>query len=260
MSLALWRTIYRGAPASLDAACRPAVEAGARTIAAIVAKGEPVYGINTGFGKLASVQIDDRRSRTLQRNHRALARGGRRRAAARSRRAPGHGAEAREPRAGRLGHTLVDASSALAACLEAGLVPVVPGQGSVGASGDLAPLAHMAAALMGLGAFFVGGARVPADVALRDAGLTPLVLGPKEGLALLNGTQISTALALAGLFEAERVFHAALVTGALATDAAKGSDGPFDARIQVLRRHRGQIAVATPCARSWPAAPSAPRT
>ena len=97
---------------------------------------------------------------------------------------------------------------------------------------------------MGVGEFFVDGARVPAEAALAKAGLTPLVLGPKEGLALLNGTQVSTALALAGLFEAERVFQAALVTGALATDAAKGSDGPFDARIQELRRHRGQIEVA----------------
>ncbi len=244
VSLALWRKIYRGAPASLDAACRPAVEAGARTIAAIVAKGEPVYGINTGFGKLASVKIESGDLAVLQRNL-----------------VLSHAAGVGEPLpvpVVRLAMALKLASLAqgasgirwstaahLAACLEAGLVPVVPGQGSVGASGDLAPLAHLAAALMGLGAFFVGGARVPADVALRDAGLTPLVLGPKEGLALLNGTQISTALALAGLFEAERVFHAALVTGALATDAAKGSDGPFDARIQVLRRHRGQIAVAT---------------
>ena len=132
----------------------------------------------------------------------------------------------------------------MTACLKANLIPVIPGQGSVGASGDLAPLSHMTAALMGVGEFFVDGARVPAESALAKAGLTPLVLGPKEGLALLNGTQVSTALALAGLFEAERVFQAALVTGALATDAAKGSDGPFDERIQKLRRHRGQIEVA----------------
>jgi histidine ammonia-lyase len=102
----------------------------------------------------------------------------------------------------------------------------------------------MTAAMMGIGAFFLDGMPVPADEALERMGLAPLALGPKEGLALLNGTQVSTALALAGLFEAERVFSAALITGALATDAAKGSDGPFDERIQNLRRHRGQIEVA----------------
>ena len=102
----------------------------------------------------------------------------------------------------------------------------------------------MTAALMGVGAFTVEGRVVEAGAALADAGLAPAVLGPKEGLALLNGTQVSTALALAGLFEAERVFRAALVTGALATDAARGSDGPFDPRIHALRRHRGQGEVA----------------
>ena len=97
---------------------------------------------------------------------------------------------------------------------------------------------------MGVGAFLIDGETVPAEAALRRAGLAPLVLAPKEGLALLNGTQVSTALALAGLFEAEKLFRAALVTGALSTDAAKGSDGPFDARIQKLRGHRGQGEVA----------------
>ncbi|MBS1166107.1 MAG: hutH [Proteobacteria bacterium] len=132
----------------------------------------------------------------------------------------------------------------LAACLERGLIPVIPGQGSVGASGDLAPLAHMTAALMGVGQMIVDGRPVDAAAALEANGLAPLVLGPKEGLALLNGTQVSTALALAGLFETERVFQAALVTGALSVDAAKGSDGPFDPRIHTLRRHKGQIDVA----------------
>jgi histidine ammonia-lyase len=132
----------------------------------------------------------------------------------------------------------------LARCLERGLVPVVPGQGSVGASGDLAPLAHMTAALLGVGEILLDVERLPAAAALARAGLAPLALAPKEGLAFLNGTQVSTALALAGLFEAERVFQSALVTGALATDAARGSDGPFDLRIHALRRHRGQIEVA----------------
>ena len=132
----------------------------------------------------------------------------------------------------------------LLVCLQRGLVPVVPAQGSCGASGDLAPLAHLAAALIGVGECTLGTELMPAAEALARIGLAPLALGPKEGLALLNGTQVSTALALAGLFEAERVFQGALVTGALSTDAAKGSDGPFDARIQAVRRHRGQSEVA----------------
>ncbi|WP_343058401.1 histidine ammonia-lyase [Microvirga mediterraneensis] len=243
VALADWQRVYFGAQVTLDQDCRSAIEAGARTIDAIVAKGEPVYGINTGFGKLASVRIGAGDLATLQRNI-----------------VLSHAAGVGDPlpvAVVRLVMALKLASLAqgasgvrwstiehLTACLKADLVPVIPGQGSVGASGDLAPLAHMTAALMGVGEFFVDGHRVPAEAALAQAGLAPLSLGPKEGLALLNGTQVSTALALAGLFEAERVFQAALVTGALATDAAKGSDGPFDERIQKLRRHRGQIEVA----------------
>ncbi|WP_230530631.1 histidine ammonia-lyase [Microvirga roseola] len=241
--LADWRRVYFGAYVALDQGCRPAIEAGAKTIEAIVAKGDPVYGINTGFGKLASVRIGASDLATLQRNI-----------------VLSHAAGVGEPlpvpvvklvMALKLASLAQGASGIrwstvehLASCLKVGLVPVIPGQGSVGASGDLAPLAHMTAALMGVGEFFVGGERMLAEDALAQAGLSPLVLGPKEGLALLNGTQVSTALALAGLFEAERVLRAALVTGALATDAAKGSDGPFDPRIQQLRRHRGQIEVA----------------
>ncbi len=243
VALADWRRVYFGADIALDQDCRRAIEASAKTIDEIVAKGDPVYGINTGFGKLASVRIGAADLATLQRNI-----------------VLSHAAGVGEPlpvSVVRLVMALKLASLAqgasgvrwstiehLTACLKAGLIPVIPGQGSVGASGDLAPLAHMTAALMGVGEFFVDSVRVKAEAALARAGLTPLVLGPKEGLALLNGTQVSTALALAGLFEAERVFQAALVTGALATDAAKGSDGPFDERIQKLRRHRGQIEVA----------------
>jgi histidine ammonia-lyase len=132
----------------------------------------------------------------------------------------------------------------LTAMLSRGLLPVVPSQGSVGASGDLAPLAHMAAAMIGIGEITCAGARMPADAALAQSGMAPIVLGAKEGLALLNGTQFSTAYALAGLFEAETLLQAGLVTGALATDAARGSDVPFDPRIHALRLHRGQIDVA----------------
>ncbi len=243
MGLADWRAIYFGAPAALDPACRPAVEAGAATIDAILARNEPVYGINTGFGRLASVRIDARDLAQLQTNL-VLSH------------ASGVGEPLPVPIV-RLMMALKIASlgqgasgvrfstlARLQQCLERGLVPIVPAQGSVGASGDLAPLAHLSAALIGHGEIMVEGARVPAAEALASAGLKPLELAPKEGLALLNGTQASTALALAGLFETERVFQAALVTGALATDAAKGSDGPFDPRIHRLRRHQGQSEVA----------------
>ncbi|MET0445469.1 MAG: histidine ammonia-lyase, partial [Pseudorhodoplanes sp.] len=132
----------------------------------------------------------------------------------------------------------------LVEALNAGVHPVIPARGSVGASGDLAPLAHLTAAMIGEGDAFYGGERMPAVYALGRAGLEPVVLGPKEGLALLNGTQFSTAHALHAVFAIERVFQSALVTGALSTDAARGSDTPFDPRIQTLRGHRGQIDVA----------------
>ena len=124
------------------------------------------------------------------------------------------------------------------------VTPVIPSQGSVGASGDLAPLAHMTAAMLGIGEVQLDGEIMPAEAALARAGLAPIVLRPKEGLALLNGTQFSTAEALASLLAIECVFRAALVTGALSTDAAKGSDTPFDARIHELRGHRGEMDVA----------------
>jgi histidine ammonia-lyase len=133
---------------------------------------------------------------------------------------------------------------ALIALLDNQISPIIPAKGSVGASGDLAPLAHLSATLIGVGDASLNGVRMPAAEALRKAGLAPLSLGPKEGLALLNGTQASTALALAGLFAAEHIFGSALVAGALSVDAMKGSDAPFDARIHLLRGQRGQMAVA----------------
>jgi histidine ammonia-lyase len=136
----------------------------------------------------------------------------------------------------------------LGSLLEKGLTPVIPAQGSVGASGDLAPLAHMAAAMIGTGEVWVGEVRMPAAQALAQAGLAPLVLGPKEGLALLNGTQFSCAYALAGLFEAERLFGSALLTGALSTEAAKGSDAPFDPRIHALRGTPARLKPPRRCA------------
>ncbi len=125
-----------------------------------------------------------------------------------------------------------------------GVTPVVPAQGSVGASGDLAPLAHVAAAMLGVGEVDTRAGRMPATAGLATIGLAPLALAPKEGLAMLNGTQFCTAVALAALFEAELLYQSALVTGAMTTDAARGTDTPFDPRIHKLRRHRGQIESA----------------
>ena len=243
VTLAQWRDIYRGAIPRLDQAAAPQIAASAAAVERIIQKGEPVYGINTGFGKLASVRIGDADLAKLQRNI-VLSH------------AAGTGAPSPVPIV-RLMMALKLASLAqgasgvrpetvalLEAMLEHDLTPLVPSQGSVGASGDLAPLSHMAATMIGVGEMIVGGHRMPAAEALRAAGLNPLQLGPKEGLALLNGTQFSTANALAGLFETERLFQSALITGALSTEAAKGSDTPFDPRIHALRRHRGQIETA----------------
>jgi histidine ammonia-lyase len=242
-TLADWRAIYRGAVPSLDPACKAGIAASAATVARIVAKGEPVYGINTGFGKLASVRIPAADLETLQRNI-----------------VLSHAAGVGEPMPvaiARLMMALKLASLAqgasgvrpetvelLEAMLARDVIPVVPAQGSVGASGDLAPLAHMTAAMIGVGDCFTPHGIFPAQVAFVSHGLEAVTLGAKEGLALLNGTQFSTAYALAALFEAEVLFQAALVTGALSTDAARGSDAPFDSRIHALRRHEGQIETA----------------
>ncbi|MFT5328979.1 MAG: histidine ammonia-lyase [Parasphingorhabdus sp.] len=241
--LADWRAIYRGAPAKLDASATQPIAESAAAVARILAKNIPVYGINTGFGKLASVRIGDEDLATLQRNI-----------------VLSHSAGTGDPspinivrlmmalKLASLGQGASGVRPETVALLEAmlvkGMTPVIPCQGSVGASGDLAPLAHMATTMIGGGEIFVNDTRMPATEALASAGLQPLVLGPKEGLALLNGTQFSTANALAGLFETEILFQSALVTGALSTEAAKGSDTPFDPRIHALRRHRGQIESA----------------
>jgi histidine ammonia-lyase len=242
-TLADWRSIYRGAPITLHPACRDAVAKGVAAVEAIVARGLPVYGINTGFGKLASIRIEAEDLETLQRNI-----------------VLSHAAGVGEPmpaavvrlmlalKIGGLGQGASgirpETLAMLETMLERDLLPVIPAQGSVGASGDLAPLAHMAAAMIGAGEVTLAGERMSAAEGLKRAGLEPLTLGPKEGLALLNGTQFSTAYALAGLFDAERLLQAALITGALSTEAAKGSDTPFDPRIHALRRQAGQIEVA----------------
>jgi histidine ammonia-lyase len=243
VDLETWRRVYDGAVARVDPASGPVVEASAAAVEAIVARGEPIYGINTGFGRLASVRIEAGDLARLQSNivlSHAAGVG-----------APAPQAVVRLMLALKLSSLARGASgirpatiAMLEAMLARELLPVVPSQGSVGASGDLAPLAHMAAAMIGVGEIDTPGGRLPALEALQRHGLSPLQLGPKEGLALLNGTQFSTACALAALFALGNLFRAALITGALATDAAKGSDAPFDPRIHALRGHPGQIASA----------------
>lgn len=243
ITLAEWRQIYAGATPQLVEGTMDKVQAGADAIQRIVDRGEPVYGVNTGFGKLASVRIQADDLATLQRNI-----------------VISHAAGTGEPVPPHIVRFMmllklanvsqgysgvhVDTVELLQAMIAAGITPVIPGQGSVGASGDLAPLSHLAAALIGVGQCDTPEGRVDALTALANAGLSPVELGPKEGLALLNGTQFSTAYAMAALFETERLHASALVTGALSTEAAKGSDTPFDARIHAVRKHSGQIEVA----------------
>jgi histidine ammonia-lyase len=230
-------------PVELAAGTRERLAAGAAAVARIVAEGKAVYGINTGFGKLAQTHIPADQLELLQRNL-VLSH------------SVGVGAFLSDEVV-RLTMLLKVASlargysgvrpelvDAILALLNARIYPCIPSKGSVGASGDLAPLAHMSATLMGWGKVRHAGIVMPAADGLRIAGLAPLTLAPKEGLALLNGTQVSTALALHGLFATENLFAAAVVAGALSVDAAMGSDGPFDARIHELRGHLGQIAVA----------------
>ena len=243
MKLSDWRAVYEGAAVRIDPGAKADVDAASATVDALIASGRAVYGLNTGFGKLAQTRIADDELAVLQ-----------------ERLVLSHAAGIGEPLAGNVVRLLMalkmaslgrgasgvrwSTIEALQAMLDKGVLPVIPSQGSVGASGDLAPLAHMSAALIGAGEATYRGERLPAAVALAKAGLEPVQLGPKEGLALLNGTQTSTALALAGLFGVETGFKAALVSGGLSVDAAKGSVAPFDPRIHALRGQPGQIDVA----------------
>lgn len=244
LTLADWRAVAAGAPVKLDPSCKPAVDAARATIAAIVAEDRTVYGVNTGFGRLARTSIPRDKLLDLQNN---LVKS----------HAVGTGAPLDDGTV-RLVLALKAVSlargcsgvawetiEALVRLIETETYPLIPAKGSVGASGDLAPLAHLACALIGVGRVRRGGVEMDAAEGLRAAGLAPLALGPKEGLALLNGTQVSTALALKGLFAAEDAFAAAAVAGALSVDAAKGSDAPFDPRIQAIRGHAGQAEMAT---------------
>ncbi len=242
--LAQLERLYRGeAAARLDASARPKIETAAAVIAAAAAGKAAVYGVNTGFGKLASLKIAPEDTATLQRNlilshccgvGEAMPRPVARLMMALKLLSLGRGASGAS----------WELVALLEDMLERGVTPVIPCQGSVGASGDLAPLAHMAAVMIGHGEADYRGQVKPGAQALADAGLSPITLGPKEGLALINGTQFSTAYALAGLFDAWRAAQSALVTSALSTDAIMGSTAPLEPEIHGLRGHPGQIEAA----------------
>ena len=230
-------------PVQLDGAFRGGIRASAAMVQKAADGGAAVYGVNTGFGKLASTRIAESDLAILQlkllRSH-----------------AVGVGEPLPENTV-RLILLLKAASlargysgvreevvDALLDLCNHGICPVIPSQGSVGASGDLAPLAHLCLPLVGEGEVFYKGQRMAAAAALTTAGLQAIELSAKEGLALINGTQVSTAMALDALFCTERVFEAAVIAGALTLDAARGSDGPFDARIHAVRGQPGQIDCA----------------
>ena len=243
IDLATLRQLWTGAPSRLNVASMDRVSASAAAVERIVAGGETVYGVNTGFGLLANTRIPDERLAELQRNL-----------------ILSHSCGLGEPLPRHVVRLMMVLKllglgrgysgvrpvviEALQALLDHDAMPVIPAQGSVGASGDLAPLAHLIAALMGYGSIDLAGETMPAAAALQRLGMAPLELGPKEGLALINGTQASCAIALDALFTAERVFGAALAAGALSVDALKGSIRPFDPRISAVRGQPGQIRVA----------------
>jgi histidine ammonia-lyase len=243
-TLAQLARVYRDELAvTLDRSVRPAVEAAAAAIAAAAAGDIPVYGVNTGFGKLASLRIAPADTAVLQRNL-----------------ILSHCCGVGEPIPRRharflmvlkllsLGRGASGVRWSLIELLEQmlarGVTPVIPAQGSVGASGDLAPLAHLTAVVIGHGMAEHQGRILPGAEALANAGLQPIALGPKEGLAFINGTQFSTAFALAGLFDGWNAAQSALVTSALSTDAIMGSTAPLHPDIHSLRGHDGQIEAA----------------
>lgn len=244
ISLAELRTAWQGpVRVGLGDTARRRIAESNELIAEVVAGGEQVYGVNTGFGQLAQVKIDADELAQLQEN---LVRS----------HAVGVGEDLDDDivrlvmlmkviaLAEGFSGVRVELVEAICALINNKIYPRIPSKGSVGASGDLAPLAHMAGVLIGVGEARVAGTIIPAEMALQEAGLNPVALAPKEGLALLNGTQVSTSLALAAVFRTEHVLSASLAAGAMASDAIKGSDTPFDKRIQSVRGHGGQIAVA----------------
>ncbi|MEE8295848.1 MAG: histidine ammonia-lyase [Sphingomonadales bacterium] len=244
LSLATLRKGYQSpAVVALSTSDQAKIQAARDTVLKVLEEGRTVYGINTGFGLLARTKIAPDQLGDLQRNlvlsHMA-----------------GVG-DYLEDDVCRLvlilkilslakGHSgvRIELVETLNALLKAEVYPCIPEKGSVGASGDLAPLAHLSGVLLGVGKVRHKGKELTAEKGLEIAGLKPMTLEAKEGLALLNGTQVSNALALSGLFEIEKVFAAAMVAGALSVDAAKGSDAPFTAGLHEVRGQKGQIAVA----------------
>ncbi|MGY0218322.1 histidine ammonia-lyase [Endozoicomonadaceae bacterium StTr2] len=235
LSLEILREIFAGhIPVSLSRSCLPEIQASEKTINNAVSSGKVVYGINTGFGLLANTRIPVDQLEQLQRSI-VLSH------------AAGVGAFMDDAVVRLIMVLKINALSrgysgirleviqALIALVNAEVYPCIPEQGSVGASGDLAPLAHMSCVLLGEGQARYQGEIVSGQEALKIAGLEPVKLAPKEGLALLNGTQASTALALAGLFQAQDLFAAATIAGALSVEAALGSRRPFDPRIHRAR-------------------------
>ena len=232
-----------GAGLALSADAARAIDRGAQAVAEIVKRGQPAYGVNTGFGRLAQTHIPTGQLELLQRNL-----------------VLSHAVGVGDPLPANVVRLMLalkivglsrgfsgvrrELVDALLKLYNADVLPRVPSKGSVGASGDLAPLAHLAAVLLGVGEVECAGRVLPAAEGLKRAGLEPITLAAKEGLALLNGTQTSTALALCNLFAIDNLYATALVAGALSVDAAEGSASPFDARIHALRGHPGQIAAA----------------
>jgi histidine ammonia-lyase len=243
-TLELLEEVARGAiPPPLDDGDRQRIAAARAVIDDALAQGTAVYGVTTGFGRLASVQIPAADAAQLQVN---LVRS--------------HAVGAGPPLPAdvvrgmllllgaslRRGHSGVrpEVVELLQAMLEHGVVPVIPSKGSVGSSGDLAPLAHLALVLIGEGEATAGGERLPGAAALARAGLEPIALSAKEGLALINGTHLMAAAGGLAVREAERLVDAATVATALSLEAFKGSTVPFDARLHALRPQPGQHAVA----------------
>ncbi len=243
LSLHAIRQIVDGAQVRISAAARTRVAAARQLVDEKFGIGDAIYGITTGFGRLANIRVEPRDAALLQLN---LVRS--------------HAAGTGEPlsiehvraagvlRASSLaaGHSGIRESTLdlLVELLNRGVTPVVPRQGSVGASGDLAPLAHMTLTLIGEGEAFYRGERLPSAVALERAGLQPIELGAKEGLALVNGTEVMTGIAALCVLRAERLMAAADIIGAMSLEAFLGTDRVFDRRINALRPHPGQARVA----------------
>ena len=239
----LKRVAAGGARFSIAEGVRGGMGAGVRAVRELVSQYQPVFGINSGFGTLGPTRIRDDHLSQMQRNlvlshsvgvGAALPAASVRLMLALKAASLAHG----------LSGVRDEVVDALLALLAADILPVVPERGSAGVSGDLAPLAHLAGVLIGAGEAHVDGKRVPAGQALVQAGFAPLELAPKEGLALISGTQACTAVTIHALQRMERILDAAVAIGAMSLDAVKGSDTPFDDRVHAARGQRGQREVA----------------